>query len=448
MTDLATQFGGFAWMILAFVVALSIIVAIHEYGHYIVGRWCGIKADVFSIGFGPVVASTVDRHGTRWQIAALPLGGYVKFRGDADPTSVAGDGTARAATPAQRAETMTGAALWRRAATVAAGPAFNFILSILLFAGIAMVLGRAVDTPTVGAPVPLPAEMRTLAPGDEILSIAGNDVTDIADLGERSWPICRPRRRCPTSCAATASRCEVEAISPMPARAASVQPRSAAWDIGMRPGDVVLTADGVALNAFADLQAAVAAVGDGTVALTVWRDDGADGEILEFALQPRMRDIPLADGGFETRPLIGITSSLAFESATRRTGPVEAVTFGATQVWTILGRSITTLGAIATGAISSCNMSGPIGIAQTSAVAASHGLTSFVAFIAVLSAGVGLLNLFPIPVLDGGHLVFHAYEAVRGKPPSDGAVRVLMTFGLALMLTLMLFVVFNDVTCA
>ncbi|WP_235962602.1 RIP metalloprotease RseP [Jannaschia marina] len=446
MADLANMFGGFAWMILAFVVALSIIVAIHEYGHYIVGRWCGIKADVFSIGFGPVLASKVDRHGTRWQVAALPLGGYVKFRGDANAASVGDDGTVSEMSASERAETMTGAALWRRSATVAAGPVFNFILSFFLFAGMALILGRAAETPTVGTAVPLPAEMQTLEPGDVILAIEGTEVESIAAIGAMledlpSEPLLS------YTVERDGAVTQVEAIAPVPARAATVQPRSAAWDIGMRPGDVILTADGAPLHSFADLQAAVAAVGEGTVALEVWRADGGAGERLEFALQPRIRDVPLPDGGFETRALIGITSSLAFEAATERAGPVEAITFGAERVWTILSRSISTLGYIATGQISTCNMSGPIGIAQTSAVAASHGLSSFVSFIALLSAGVGLLNLFPIPVLDGGHLVFHAYEAVRGKPPSDGAVRVFMTMGLALMAALMLFVVFNDVTC-
>ena len=114
--DLIPQFGGLIWTILAFVLALSIIVAIHEYGHYIVGRWCGIKADVFSIGFGPILFSRMDRHGTRWQMAALPLGGYVKFRGDGNAASVGDDGTLEEMTPEERAQTMTGASLWRRAA--------------------------------------------------------------------------------------------------------------------------------------------------------------------------------------------------------------------------------------------------------------------------------------------------------------------------------------------
>tara|TARA_R110002012_G_scaffold91014_1_gene222006 strand:+ start:1494 stop:2828 length:1335 start_codon:yes stop_codon:yes gene_type:complete len=441
--DLIPQFGGLIWTILAFVLALSIIVAIHEYGHYIVGRWCGIKADVFSIGFGPILFSRMDRHGTRWQMAALPLGGYVKFRGDGNAASVGDDGTLEEMTPEERAQTMTGASLWRRAATVAAGPVFNFILSILLFAGMVMFLGRPTETPTVGQTVSLPSEMIQLEPGDQILSIAGNPIETFADLNNvvrdlPSVPLL------PYEVLRDGSVIEVEATPPMPARADTVQPRSAAWDIGMRPGDVILTAEGNPLYSFSDLQAVVKAADGGTVTLTAWRD----GEILDFILQPRMRDVPLPDGGFERRALIGITSSLAFEPATVRSGPIEAISFGGQQVWSILGRSLSSLGYIITGKISTCNLSGPIGIAQTSAVAASHGAATFIGFIALLSAAVGMLNLFPIPVLDGGHLVFHAYEAVRGKPPSDNAVRILMMIGIALMGALMVFALFNDLTCA
>ena len=441
--DLIPQFGGLIWTILAFVLALSIIVAIHEYGHYIVGRWCGIKADVFSIGFGPILFSRMDRHGTRWQMAALPLGGYVKFRGDGNAASVGDDGTLEEMTPEERAQTMTGASLWRRAATVAAGPVFNFILSILLFAGMVMFLGRPTETPTVGQTVSLPSEMIQLEPGDQILSIAGNPIETFADLNNvvrdlPSVPLL------PYEVLRDGSVIEVEATPPMPARADTVQPRSAAWDIGMRPGDVILTAEGNPLYSFSDLQAVVKAADGETVTLTAWRD----GEILDFILQPRMRDVPLPDGGFERRALIGITSSLAFEPATVRSGPIEAISFGGQQVWSILGRSLSSLGYIITGKISTCNLSGPIGIAQTSAVAASHGAATFIGFIALLSAAVGMLNLFPIPVLDGGHLVFHAYEAVRGKPPSDNAVRILMMIGIALMGALMVFALFNDLTCA
>ncbi len=443
---LLPQFGGFAWTILAFVVALSIIVAIHEYGHYIVGRWCGIKADVFSVGFGPIIWSRMDRHGTRWQLAALPLGGYVKFRGDADASSVGADDTTLSMTEAERRQTMTGAALWRRAATVLAGPVFNFILSILIFAGFLLVAGRVAETPTVGALLPLPAEVVTLRPGDEILGIGGTPVESMSALVEAAAALPQAPLL-PYEILRDGETLTVEASNPMPARVEAVQPRSAAYDIGIRRGDVVTAIDGEPIHSFQDLQAAVKA-GDGApVGLTVWRQAEPADETLEFTLTPRRQDLPLPEGGFETRWLIGITGALFFEPQTERAGIFESLSFGVERTWSIIAASLSALGHIVTGQISTCNLSGPIGIAETSGAAASQGIGTFILFIALLSAAVGMLNLFPIPVLDGGHLVFHAYEAVRGKPPSDGAVRILMTVGVALMAALMLFALFNDVTC-
>ena len=177
--------------------------------------------------------------------------------------------------------------------------------------------------------------------------------------------------------------------------------------------------------------------------LKVWRA----GEILDFALVPRRVDEPLPEGGFKTNWRIGIVGGLAFEAATEALGPVEAVKNGAGQVGDVISGSLSGLYHMVTGAISSCNMSGPIGIAEVSGAMASQGIDSFIWFIAVLSTAVGLLNLFPVPVLDGGHLVFYAYEAVAGRPPSDKALRILMTIGLAVVLSLMLFALGNDIFC-
>ncbi|MEM9797060.1 MAG: RIP metalloprotease RseP [Pseudomonadota bacterium] len=436
------QFGGLIWTVLAFIVALSIIVAIHEYGHYIVGRWCGIKADVFSIGFGPVLYSRHDRHGTKWQVAALPLGGYVKFRGDANAASVGDDGTLSEMSEEERATTMTGASLWRRAATVAAGPIFNFILSILIFGAFVLVSGQAVERAVVGAPKPLPPEVVMLEPGDEIVSIAGQPVDGLSALTTIAGELPQSAT-VPYEVLRDGERLSVDAALPMPARVEVVQPRSAAWDIGLRPDDVVVAVDGAPIHSFRGLQDVVMDSDGRALGLSVWRD----GEMLDFSIQPRRQDLPLPEGGFDTRWLLGISGSLAFEPVTERAGPLAAIGYGVEQTWSIITRSLSALGYIITGQISTCNLSGPIGIAETSGAAASQGAENFIWFIAVLSAAVGMLNLFPVPVLDGGHLVFHAYEAVRGRPPSDGAVKVLMGVGVALMAALMLFALFNDLTC-
>jgi regulator of sigma E protease len=158
-------------------------------------------------------------------------------------------------------------------------------------------------------------------------------------------------------------------------------------------------------------------------------------------------DLPLPEGGFETRWLIGLSGGMFFEGETRTPGVFEAAWMGVEQTYMIASTSLSGLGHMITGAISSCNLRGPIGIAETSGAMASDGLASFIWFIAVLSTAVGLLNLFPIPVLDGGHLVFHAYEAVTGRPPSDRALRVLMGAGLTLILMLMVFAIGNDLFC-
>ncbi|MBM2576654.1 RIP metalloprotease RseP [Jannaschia sp. Os4] len=445
--SLIPQFGGLVWTLLAFVIALSIIVAIHEYGHYIAGRWCGIKADVFSVGFGPVIWSRVDKHGTQWQLAALPLGGYVKFRGDANAASAGADGEVAAMTPEERAQTMPGAALWKRAVTVAAGPVANFILSIAIFAAFLMWSGRAVDEPVVGAVAELPPDVAALREGDEIVSLAGQPIEAIADVFAAASDA-PSRATIPYVVRRDGAELEIEAAPPVPPLASGVQPRSAAYDIGLEPGDYVRAIDGEPIHAFSDLQRIVSESEGRPLALDVWRPGEGGGEELSFTLVPRRMDLPTDDGGFETRWLMGIQGGgLLFEPLTERIDPFTALGQGAAQVWNVVSMSVSALTHIVTGQISTCNLSGPIGIAETSGAAASQGIDNFIWFIAVLSTAVGFLNLFPIPVLDGGHLVFHAYEAVAGKPPSDGAVRVLMTVGLALMGALMVFALYNDIFC-
>jgi regulator of sigma E protease len=179
------------------------------------------------------------------------------------------------------------------------------------------------------------------------------------------------------------------------------------------------------------------------VDLKVWRA----GDSFPMTLTPRSADVPTADGGFEQRYLIGVTGGLFFTPETVTPGPFSALAIGVDQTFHIIRQSLSGLYHMITGAISTCNLSGPVGIAETSGAAASQGFVSFIWFIAVLSTAVGLMNLFPVPVLDGGHLVFHAYEAVTGRPPSDRALQVLMAGGLALIITLMLFALTNDLFC-
>lgn len=442
LVGLIPSFGGLAFTIVAFIVALSVIVAIHEYGHYIVGRWCGIHAEVFSLGFGPVLFKRTDKRGTQWQVAALPFGGYVKFLGDADAASGKDGETMGTLSEDELARTMHGAKLWKRAATVAAGPAFNFILSILVFGGMILWQGTATDRPTVGALTELPAAVSELRRGDVITAIEGQDTPDYEALNALRETL--PRQ---SELTYTVERdgqtLNVTGPYLMPPLVSGLQPRSAAMDQGFEVGDVITAIDGQPIYAFEELRSAVEASEGRDMVMQVWRDAGA----TEITIAPRRMDLPLPEGGFETRWLIGITGGMFFEPETVTPGPLAALWQGVEQMWFIIRSSLSGLWHMITGAISTCNISGPIGIAETSGAVASQGLDQFIWFIAVLSTAVGMLNLFPVPVLDGGHLVFHAYEAVTGRPPSDKALRVMMTTGLALLLTLMVFAVSNDLFC-
>jgi regulator of sigma E protease len=435
LTQILPQFGGAAFTLVAFVVALSIIVAIHEYGHYIIGRWTGIHAEVFSLGFGPVLFARRDRHGTVWQVAALPFGGYVKFLGDANAASVGG----RAVSDADRRRTMLGAPLWARSATVAAGPVFNFILSFVMFGAILMWQGTPTDPVRIASLQGLPPGFAMeLQEGDEILAVGpvsldGGISALSTDIVPREpvmdWTIRRD-----------GAEMVVQGPYPFAPIAAAVNPDSAARSVDMRAGDLIQAVNGTPVFAFDQVVEAVTASEGQPLTFDIWRD----GEAMTFVVTPRRTDLPQAGGGFETRWLVGISGGLFFEPATETPGLVGAMGDAAGQIWMIIVSSISGLWHMISGAISTCNLSGPVGIAQASGAMAEQGGTSFLWFVAVLSTAVGLMNLFPIPILDGGHLVFHAWEAATGKPPSDGALRVLMAAGLSVILFLMVFAIMND----
>lgn len=445
---LLPQFGNVIWIIVAFVIALSVIVAIHEYGHYIVGRWTGIKADVFSLGFGPVLFAREDKHGTVWQIAALPFGGYVKFAGDANAASGKDpEEMARIAreNPEEFRHTMHGAPLWARTLTVAAGPVFNFVLSILIFTGIMLASGVARDDLTVGEMHALPVAEGGLQAGDVITAVSGQPVPVGNEEGQfDAFLAALPEQPVlDFDVLRDGAATTVKGPYLLPPYVSQVQPRSAAHRAGLEPGDVITAVNGTEIFSFSQLKTAVEASDGAPLDMKVWRE----GELLDFTMTAKPTDEPQPDGSFARKIRIGIAGGMAFAPATETPGIGDAVTSGAQNTWRIITGSLTGLKEMIVGNISTCNLSGPVGIAQTSGAMASQGAESFIYFIAVLSTAVGLLNLFPIPALDGGHLVFYAYEAVTRRPPSDLALRILMTVGLGMVLTLMIFALGNDLFC-
>ena len=441
MMTLLDGLGGLLWTAASFVVALSIIVAVHEYGHYIVGRWSGIKAEVFSLGFGPRLFARRDRRGTLWQVAAIPLGGYVRFLGDANAASA---GSGQAVEAGQARQSLGGAPLWARFATVSAGPVFNFILSITVFAGMAIWQGMPVEQVEVGTlrPTP-PGVVMQLQTGDRIVALDGKPVANWADLGRLAEKL-PTRESHDWTVERGGAQMTVAGPDPIPPLITGIAPRSAAAAAGLRAGDVILTIDGQPVTRFDELRSKVAAAEGKPVLLSVWREGAG---VADYALAARQQDLPTATG-YEKRWLIGVTGGgTYFDPATRATGLTEAVQTGVARTWDIVASSVSGLWAMVTGQIGSCNLGGAISIAESTAQAASAGGQSFIWWIAVLSAAIGFLNLLPVPVLDGGHLMFYLYEAVMRRPPSPRVVDMLSALGMAAVLALMIFGLTNDIFC-
>lgn len=445
-SSFAASLGGVVWSGLFFIVAVGVIVAVHEYGHYIVGRWSGIHAEVFSLGFGPVVYSRVDKRGTKWQIAALPIGGYVKFLGDKDAASAPDRASIGALSAEEKRHTMFGAPLWARAATVAAGPVFNFILALIVFIGLITYTGVVTEVPMVGRVNASPFVGATIQPGDQILALNGMATPDIASFGDVASKL--------PAVATVSYRIErdgktldVQGAHPFLPMVGAVMPRNAGGDAGIQVGDVIIQAGGQDVTAFSQLPALVEATQGQPIALKLWRNTEAGGKIIDLTLSPNRRDLPKEGGGFETRWMIGLSGGMLFEPQTRQPGPWETVSLAVDQAWFTAKSSLSGLWHIVTGQISTCNLSGPVGMAEVMGDAARQGLVQFIGYLGMMSLGIGLLNLFPIPVLDGGHLMFFAYEAVIRRPPAPAVMNILMLIGLVAVLGFMFFALGNDFTC-
>lgn len=417
----------------SFILAILVIVTVHELGHYLVGRWRGIGAEVFSVGFGPELAAFTDRRGTRWRLALLPLGGYVKFNGDASaasaPSGEKGGGSFEAAS------------LPSRALTVAAGPAVNFLFAILLIAGAAWWSGVADEEPRIGALRPFPVETG-LARGDIVRGVAGREVSSYLELIELSaeLPSGDPL---PWAVERGGERIIVPGPRPLPPLIERVNPASPAHRAGLEPGDVIIGMNGSPVSDFSEVRDAVIGSGGAPVRILIWRD----GSRLEAEITPDRTDQPLPGGGFEARWTLGVGAGPVFEPSLRTPGPVEALGIGAQRTWGIITLNASALSHLVTGAISPCNVRGVITMGEVSGATAAQGPGSFLMFLALLSVVVGFMNLIPIPTLDGGHLLLYAWEAVRGRAPSPRVTSAMMTAGMVLLIALMGFGLINDLTC-
>ena len=360
----------FSWAMIglpAFLVAITVVVFFHELGHFSVARFFGVAVDVFSVGFGRELYGKTDRHGTRWKICALPLGGYVKFSGDANVASKPDEEELRDMDPAQRASVLHFKPLYQRASVVAAGPIANFILAIVILAGIFLVMGRAIEItePVIGMVVEGSAAAEAgIVEGDNILSVDGREVTTFREFAE-----------------------------------------------------IIRNGNGSAIS------------------IQIERD----GDVFNIEAMPREEFVEGPDGA-ETVYRVGVGSATSREPM----GLIPALGLAVNQTWTIISGTMVYLGNIFTGQAPPDQLRGPLGIAEITGTIAQQGLPDFVLLVAYISVSIGLINLFPIPVLDGGHLLYYGIEAALGRPLGERAQEVGFRLGLAVVLSLMLLATFND----
>ncbi|HWV95739.1 MAG TPA: RIP metalloprotease RseP [Xanthobacteraceae bacterium] len=363
---------GVVGYIIPFLFVLTIVVFFHELGHFLVARWAGVKVLTFSLGFGPELAGFNDRHGTRWRLSAIPLGGYVRFFGDESEASTPASATLAAMTEEERKGSFHHKKLGPRAAIVAAGPIANFILAIVIFAGLFTFFGRPNAT----------------------------------------------------------------------ARVDKVIEGSAAAAAGFQSGDLVIAINGSKISNFAEMQRIVGIEAGQPLSFTVKRGE----DTVSLRATPELKEIKDSFGNVHKIGVLGITRSNApGDVLTERVDPATALWLGAKETWFVIDRTLAYVGGVFVGREAADQVGGPLRIAQISGQVASIGLAALIHLAAVLSVSIGLLNLFPVPLLDGGHLLFYAVEAVRGKPLSERAQEMGFRIGLGLVLMLMVFATYNDI---
>ena len=359
--------GGVLGIAIPFLVILTLLVFVHEMGHYLIARYNGVRVEVFSIGFGPEIFGWTDRHRTRWKFSLIPLGGYVKMFGDLNAASMP-DPRAISLSDAEQDEAFPYKRLSQRTWIVAGGPLANFLFAVVLLAGLFSLVGQPFTPAVVGA----------------------------------------------------------------------VQEDSAAAEAGMLAGDRILEIDGATIERFEEVQRIVRLSPEQPLEITVLRD-GA--EVPLVAVPQRT----VFDDNFGNKQEIGLLGVSRSGVEYKQHGPFEAVWRASEETIAITLGTLKAVGQIIAGTRSAKELGGPIRIAEMSGQVAEVGLVSVVWFMAVLSINLGLINLFPVPMLDGGHLLFYAIEALRGRPLGERAQEYGFRIGLALVLSLMVFATWNDI---
>ena len=439
MAELLPGISGFGVpALIYFLVVITVVVFAHELGHYLAARGCGVTVEEFAVGFGPKLVSFRDRTNTEWTFRWVPLGGYVRMP---DGVFYHRSVTKEGSTEVNEDQGGILAPLRHPAIIAAGGPIASVVFGILIFAGMMMASGIVTERAVIGELKELPDASYELEKGDRILSVNGFEIDGFASLFSAIIEITPVD---PTVYRVQRGDESLVLLGPPlhPPLIEAVHPGSAAFDAGLEAGDVIVSIDDEPVGSFADV---VSSVGDSNgreMRFEIWRR----GEVFETYLAGRMTDFGLP-GQMEQKVMIGISGGLFFAPETYTPGPIMALGYGALQAWRIISGSFIALYEIVASRISTCNLLGPVGIAEVSGEVASQGLSDFIYFIGVLSVAIGVFQLLPIPVLDGGHLAFMACEAISGRPIRSQILRWAFGIGLILMLALVGFTLVNDLTC-
>jgi regulator of sigma E protease len=439
--------------LLFFAVTLGVLVVFHELGHYVVARLVGVKVLRFSVGFGRIVWSRrLGRDRTEWALSAVPLGGYVKMVDEREGE----------VSPADLGRAFNRQSVWRRIAIVAAGPAANLLLAVLLFAG-TYVAGIPGERAILAAPpAGSPAAVAGLAASDEVVAVNGEHVLSWQDL---RWRLLKASGS--DDAAVTVDRSGIRSqhllslqslrrddwegnfvsalglkIDLGPPRVNDVLAGRPAAVAGLRAGDAIVAIDGQTVRSPSEVAAITNAHPGERLAFTVLRD-GAPQDIV---VVPESSDQDGKKIGLAGMRLSVDPAAVAQIGTTVRYGPAEAVVQGARKTWELSLFTVKMLGRILTGQASLKNVSGPLTMADYAGQSAQAGVLTFIGYLALISISLGVLNLLPVPLLDGGHLMYYLAEIVKGGPVPDRVIEVGQRIGMAVLAMLMALALFNDLS--
>ena len=441
--------------ILSILVSLGVLITFHEFGHYFVARRCGVKVLRFSVGFGKPIYRYVGKTGTEFTLAMIPLGGYVRMLDEREgdvPESMKG-------------QAFNNKNVWQRIAIVAAGPVANFILAVFIYALVAL-LGVQSIAPKVGSVEKnSPLAQTQLSAGDELISLDGEKVSSWEDvnltlaglIGESrtiivnyqveglqsiqtdnvilsDWLVGGESTNLIKSIGLTPWRPSVEPIIQQ------VLEDGAAFEAGFQVGDRITEVSNQSVDDWLQVVSLVQANPNKSLLVTVQREGG----LADLLLQPKSKEI---DGKMVGYAGLGVVPPKLDESLIRSRyyGPFESLFYGVEQTSKMVSLTVSSIGKMLQGLISVDNLSGPITIAKVASASAESGLQSFLKFMAYLSVSLGVLNLLPIPMLDGGHLLFFGIEAIRRKPVAEKIQNMAYRVGASLLFTLMAIAIFNDI---